>query len=84
MDKHTLILFYGMICWNVDHICHTFVRQACGKTQNLGEMKSSTCIHSFHHKKKKKKLSINVHATLGLEFAHKPLSDWILNKYQLD
>ena len=34
--------------------------------------------------KKKKKLSINVHATLGLEFAHKPLSDWILNKYQLD
>ena len=75
-----------MICWNVDHIYHTFVRQACGKTQNLGEMKSSTCIQSFHQKKKKK-LLINVHATLGLVFAHnqsKSLSDRILNKYLLD
>ena len=37
--------------------------------------------------KKKKKLLINVHATLGLVFAHnqsKSLSDRILNKYLLD
>jgi hypothetical protein len=36
---------------------------------------------------KKKKLLINVHATLGLIFAHsqsKSLSDGILNKYLLD